>query len=297
LRDLLSVDLAGIMNEAIRGDRDDGMLHPSTHFASPLRHAQLDMAGAPKRERPFADQFTLHIGTMVHEWFHDELRKRGVPYMAEVNLGPWLPKGWNGTADAVIWEPSLNAFVLADWKTTKGESLKFRIERGASEEHILQTSVYWHALKKMGIPLAKAIGVFYIPKNQPRNGDVEPLLVDFDPLPVRKLTADMNKRKQLVDEYLLSLPKPNPRPLLPEEFVTDALGPTLEPEQRVYFDKRSGDHVVKLVPQWQTMFCPYDAPLCDCATQREKQSTTIGRYDEDGVYTPREGYEDIEPLV
>jgi hypothetical protein len=292
VRDLLTIDLPGVLDAGIRGDRDDGMLHPSTHLAGPLRHAQLDRAGAPKAERPFADQMTLHIGTLVHEWFHDELRKQGVPYMAEVNLGPWMPPGWNGTADAVVWSPEHKAFVLVDFKTTKGEALSFRQRGGASEEHILQTSIYWHALKKMGIPLVKAVAILYIPKNATRTGTVEPLMVDFNPIPARKLGAMMKKRKAEVDQYLAGLPKPNPRPLLPEEFVTADLAPEPEMEQRLYTDQTGP--VVKLVPQWQTKFCPYDAPLCSCSEQR---SITIGRYDEAGVYTPRKGYEDIEPTV
>jgi hypothetical protein len=293
-RELLSVDMAGILDSGIRSDRDDGKLHPSTHLAAPLRHAQLDRAGAPKKERPFADQMTLHIGTLVHEWMHDEMRRLGVPYMAEVNLGPWMPEGWNGTADAVVWSPEHQAFVLVDWKTTKGESLRYREMGGASEEHILQTSIYWHALKKMGLPLVKAIAVLYIPKNQPRTGDASPLLVDFDPLPYRTLTAQMKKRREAVDKYLVGLPKPNPRPLLPEEFLTDDLAPEPEMEQRIYRDKASGDTVLKLVPTWQTKFCPYEVPICDCSSQ---SSTTIGRYDESGSYTPRKGFEDVAPLV
>ena len=293
-RDLLTVDLAGVIDAGIRSDRDDGMLHPSTHLAAPLRHAQLDRAGAPKPQRPFADQMTLHIGTMIHEWLHDELRKQGVPYMAEVNLGPWMPPGWNGTADAVVWNPELKAFVLVDFKTSKGESIQYRERSGASEEHILQTSIYWHALRKMGVPLAKAIGVLYIPKNQTRSGDIRPLLVDFDPLPVRKLKAQMDERKRAVDKYLCSLPKPNPRPLLPDEFVTEELAPEPDMEQRIYTDKATGRQVLKLVPKWMTRYCPYEAPLCTCSSQK---SFVIGSFTDDGGYVPRAGYEDIAPEV
>jgi hypothetical protein len=294
-RDLLTVDLEGILDEWVRDERNDGFLHPSEHLAAPLRHAQLSAAGAPKRKRPFDEQIVLKIGQMIHEGFHDELRRLGIPYMAEVNLGPWMPPGWNGTADAVIWNPELKAFVLADFKTSKGESIQYRVRGGASDDHVYQTSIYWHSLRKMGIPLAKAIGVLYIPKNKPRSGNVQPLLVDFDPIPVRKLTAMMNERKAEVDRYKASLPKPNPRPLLPEEFVTDELAPEPDMEQRVYRDKASGDQVLKLVPKWQTKFCDWEAPLCSCSEQR---SITIGRYDEEtGAYTPRVGYEDIEPLV
>jgi hypothetical protein len=293
MRDLLTVDLAGVLDSAIRGDRHDGLLHPSTHLAGSLRHAQLDLAGAPKRERPFADQMTLQIGTLVHEFFHDALRTAGVPYMAEVGLGPWMPKGWNGTADAIVWNPDLRAFVLVDFKTTKGEALRFRKLSGASEDHILQTSIYWHALNKMGLPLAKAIGVLYIPKN-PAGENTEPLMVDFDPIPWKTLVTRMNKRKKSVDGYLGTLPKPNPRPLTVDEFVTDDLAPESEMTQKLYADKSTGDQVLKLVPHYLTPYCPYEPPLCACSEQR---AVTIGRFNDLGDYTPRKGYEEILPVV
>jgi hypothetical protein len=299
VNDLITVDLAGIMEvELQRSQRpDDGKLHPSSHLAAPLRHAQLDRAGAPKKPRPFAEEMTLHIGTSIHEWLHDTMRRQGVPYMAEVTLTPWMQDGWAGTADAIIWQPDYKAFVLVDFKTAKGESLRFRRQGGASEDHILQTSVYWHALKRMGIPLVKKIGVLYIPKNAVRSPEpAEPLMVDFDPLPVRALNAQMAERKKKVDRYVSALPKPNPRPLHVEEFLTDTLAPEQEMEQRAYFDRASGDQVLKLVPHWSAAYCPFPTELCGCGEQR---STTIGRWRNESPdsYEARKGYEEIQPVV
>jgi len=67
-------------------------------------------------------------------------------------------------------------------------------------------------------------------------------------------------------------------------------------EQRVYFDKASGDMVLKLVPSWQAAYCPFDAPLCTCSEQR---STTIGRWRHESLdeYEPRAGYEGVVPVV
>jgi hypothetical protein len=294
---LLPVDLNGIIAAELDKHEfgDDGLLHPSTHLASNLRHAQLDRAGAPKKPRPLIERIVLHTGTMWHKQLGEWLVKNGVPVMVEVNLTPWLPKGWGGTADQIYWHPEYKAFFLTDVKTTKGESLRYRIAGGASEDHVLQASTYWHALKKMGLPLLKQIGVYYLPKNDTRSDTViEPVMIEFDPLPVRALTAQMAERKGKVDEYLSSLPKPNPRPLLLPEFVTDALGPVQEMEQRVYFEKASGDNVLKLVPHWSTRYCDFPSELCDCS---EQKSITIGRYRESGDYTPRKGFEDIEPVV
>ena len=292
---LLPVDLTGLiaaeLDEGNRGD--DGLLHPSTHLAAPLRHAQLDRAGAPKKPRPLVDQIVLHTGTMWHKQLGKWLVKNGVPVMVEVNLNPWLPKGWGGTADQIYWHPEYKAFFLTDVKTTKGESLKYRIRSGASEEHILQTSTYWHALKKMGLPLIKQIGVYYLPKNDTRSKDdlITPVMIEFEPLPVRALTAQMAARKKRVDTYLDSLPD-NLKHV--GDFLTDELEPVQPMIQRVYRDKASGDNVLKLVPHWTTQFCDYPAELCGCS---EQKSTTIGRYDEAGNYTPRKGFEDIEPTV
>lgn len=301
---LLPVDLTGIIAaELDEGDRgDDGLLHPSTHLAAPLRHAQLDRAGAPKKPRPLIDQIVLHTGTMWHKQLGEWLVKNGVPVMVEVNLNPWLPKGWAGTADQIYWHPGYKAFFLTDVKTTKGESLRYRIRSGASEEHILQTSTYWHALKKMGLPLLKQIGVYYLPKNDTRSKDelIEPVMVEFDPLPVRALNKLMAERKGRVDEYLASLDREKLArhdkvyPSLVGDWLTDELEPVQPMIQRIYRDKASGDDVLKLTPHWSAQFCPFPAELCGCS---EQKSVTIGRYDESGDYTPRKGFEEIEPVV
>lgn len=292
--ELLSVDLTAVMQaEFDKSNRQDGKLHASS-ASSPLRHAQLEAAGAPKKSRAFGDSITLQIGTLVHEWLHNALRSSGVPYMAEVTLDPWMPPGWGGTADAVVWSPEYKAFVLIDFKTAKGESLRYRIRSGASEEHITQTSIYWHALKKAGFPLVKKIGVLYIPKNEVR-GDVviEPLLVDFDPLPVRALVTRMNERKARVDKYIESIGYPED-PRQNSDYLTSELADEQPMEQRIYRDSASGANVLKLVPNWSAAYCPFVEELCGCGAQK---SVTIGRFDDVDEYKPRKGYEEFEPVI
>src|SRR3990172_241433 len=162
---------------------NDGLLHASSHLTGSLRHAQLDVAGAPKIGEDLVRNMALWIGSLIHEDLHRMLRKTGVPYLAEVNMTPWLPPGWGGTCDALIWNPEMRGFVLVDLKTTKGEGMKFIRRDGAKAEHIAQTSAYWWAARKMGIPLVKKIAVLYIPKNSTRVKDelIEPLLIDFEP--------------------------------------------------------------------------------------------------------------------
>lgn len=293
--DLLSVDLTAVMQtEFDKSNRSDNKLHASS-ASSPLRHAQLEAAGAPKKPRAFGDAITLQIGTLVHEWLHNALRSSGVPYMAEVTLDPWMPPGWGGTADAVIWSPEHRAFVLVDYKTTKGEALRWRERDGASEDHKVQTSIYWHALSKMGVPLVRRVAVLYIPKNEVR-GDVviEPLLVDFDPLPVRALGTMMKDRKARVDEYVNSLPFHLTEITPTSAYVTDKLADPQPMEQRIYRDSASGANVLKLVPPWTAAYCPFEPPLCTCS---EQKSFTIGRFDDLGGYKPRKGYEEFEPVI
>lgn len=298
---ILPFDLGEVIHQELLNNRrpNDFKLHASSHITGSLRHAQLDVAGAPKRSSELLSEITLMTGTMWHQWLHATFQRLGIPYMPEVNLTPWLPEGWAGTADAFIWRPDLKAFVLVDFKTTKGEALKFIRRDGAKREHVAQASAYWYAGKKMGIPLAKAIGVLYLPKNDTRSKDelIEPLLVDFEPLPVKALHAEMKQRWGKVSEYVTSLgaepgAEVSARPL--SGWVTDALAPVQEREQRVYFDRALGTWDVKLVPHWSAAYCPYPDELCDCSTQG---TTKIGFYDIDGEYLPRPGYEDIKPTV
>ena len=234
-------------------------------------------------------------GTLWHEWMHNTLRRLGIPFMAEVNLTPWMPVGWGGTGDWLIWNPELKGFVLSDLKTTKGESMFFIERDGAKEEHRRQTSMYWHAAKDMGLPLVRKIGVLYMPMNDTRKKDdvIEPVLIDFDPIPKKELYGEARGRKRAVDSYVKSLPKPNPRPLELEEFVTDELAPEQERTQRLYFDRATETHDLKLVPHWSAAFCPFPDELCSCSAHG---TTKIGFF-ESGDYYPRSGYEDIVPEI
>ena len=214
-------------------------------------------------------------------------------------MTPWMPLGWGGTLDGLFLNPSLKAFVLGDFKTIKGEGLRYIVRDGAKEEHIWQLSIYWHAAKKMlsgTARIANSVGVFYLPKNDTRdkNEIVEPVLVDFEPISWDELQTVTKERADVVADYTRSLPKPNPRPLEVEEYLTDFLAPVQEREQRIFFDRKTGTWDVKLMPHWSTAYCPFPDELCDCSTQGQ---TKIGMYDEAGEYHPRTGYEDITPTV
>lgn len=299
MTELLPFDLTDIIHSELEGQRrsPDGLLHPSTHLSGPLRHAMLDAGGAPKLRSNVVSEVTLMTGTMWHEWIGGTLKRLGLPVMMEVNLTPWLPSGWAGTADLIVWNPQRGAWVLVDIKTQKGEGMRYIARSGAKTDHILQTSAYWHAIRRMGLPLVRAIGVYYLPKNDTRSkGDVvEPLLIDFEPVPAKELGTLMRGRGKSITGYLESLPAEPPKTEREYSYwQTPELAEPEPREQRLYFDRTTGGHDVKLVPHWSTAYCPYHDDLCGCARQGTEK---IGAYDPGGKYTPRRGYEDIEPEV
>jgi len=285
----------------------DGLAHASSDLIGSLRHTQLAIAGAPTLGEDLVRSMPLWIGTLLHEEIHRMLRQVGVPYMAEVSMTPWLPAGWGGTLDALIWNPDLKAFVLTDFKTTKGESLRYLIRDGAKQEHIAQTSLYWHAARKMGLPLAKKLAVYYLPKNETRGPNpTEPVLIDFDPLPARQIHGEAKRRFGRVSDYEKSLPFLSQGRAIRagmkdeaehehqsiEAWLTDELEPVQPREQRTFFDRASETHELKLVPNWSTAYCPFPDSLCDCRTQGTEK---LGTFDTDGTYWPRRGREGVNP--
>lgn len=301
---VLPFDFAEIIRDELEQGRrsNDGLLHASSHLTGSLRHAQLDVVGAPKIENDLVSNLRMFTGTMYHTWLADTLRKLGIPFMAEVNLTPWMPSGWGGTADYLILNPDLDAFVLSDLKTTKGEGMYFIKRDGAKLEHMWQLSMYWHAAKKMfgrTAKIAKVVAVLYLPLNDTRNKEevIEPTLVDFEPIPLDELMAEATFRAEAVTTYKDSLP-PNyynePDHLSLGEYLTEALAPVQERVQTIYYDRKTETWDVKLMPHWSAQFCPFPVELCDCSTQGQ---TKIGMYDTDGTYIPRTGYEDTVPTV
>src|SRR6266705_1570842 len=147
-----SLDLVELLKQELhRGQRPpDGLLHASGDLVGPLRHSQLKLAGAPYKETPLAQQIRLETGTMWHKRMHDAIVATGTPFMQEVTLNQWLPEGWGGTADWLLWDDDYPGYRLRDLKTIKPEGLRW-VLNGAKEEHIWQASAYWHALDAAGI--------------------------------------------------------------------------------------------------------------------------------------------------
>lgn len=302
---LIPVDLTGVLHSALRASvrPPDGLLHASSDLVGSLRHSMLHAAGAPRIESELISDVVLQTGTFWHRFFGEALVKEGIPFMQEVNVTPWLPEGWAGTADWIFWHPKYEAFILGDLKTTKGEAFRFIRDEGAKLEHTWQLSAYWYALEKMGLPLIKGVAVYYLPKNNTtdKSERVEPILHEFEPLPHQEVLDVMESRWAATKEYL-DMVRYN-KSLIGDvwgAYVDDTLAPPQDRIQKLWWDGKAGIWNVKLVPHWSAAYCPYPNELCDCSEQGTEK---IGHYAPDinapgwADYTPRKGYEDIKPEV
>lgn len=241
----------------------------------------------------------LMTGTMWHRFLGDMLVGSGTAYMQEVNVTLGLPEGWSGTADAVFWDPECRGFVLGDFKTIKGEGMKWVLKDGAKEEHIWQLSAYWHALYNMGLPLVQGFAVWYLPQNDTTERDelIEPVLMECEPLPRDLLWGVMEDRWQAWLAYEQSLPAIYQADIAQELYLTDKLAPEMGRVQKLYWNGKQSVFDVKLAPHWSSQFCPYPTELCACS---EQGTNKIGHYaleDGDWKYVARKGYEEELPLV
>lgn len=298
---LVPVDIPGVIARALAKDRrpPDGLLHPSGDLIGSLRHAQLTAAGAPTIDSPIASQMPLLIGTRIHEWLGAALESEGIPVMREVKLAQWLPEGWSGTADFLFYDPSKEAWVLADLKTSKGESYKFIRDGGAKDEHLWQVSAYWHALVEMGLPMVNGFGVIYLPKNDTtdKNERVTVIVAECKPLPREVVWEQMEARWAATKVFLDSLEVDQFDDLDTwlENADLDLLAPVQDRIQKMWWSAKTATWDVKLVPHWSADYCPFPNELCDCS---EQGTTKVGHWhlvDGELVYQPRKGYEEYEP--
>lgn len=261
----------------------DGLLHASSHLVTNLRHALLSFNPAIVRGLPdLVSIVRMQTGTLWHaeleRWF------RGQPAMLEVDLTTWMPKGWGGRADYLIWDPEMQGFRLHDLKTTKGEGINWIKRDGAKESHIWQTSLYWWACYEMGLPMVEEITVLYLPMNVAPGAEL--VEVSFEPISFDLIAERCDTRNKLREQYVNSG--------YSTEWLDDQgiIGPGSL--QRRYANKTTGNMDVKLVPHWEAQFCPYPSEYCGCSTLK---TTKIGHYTDEGVYVPRKGYEEILPEV
>lgn len=294
------LDFSDFFTGILERDRriPDGKLHPSTHLTGHLRHTQLDIAGAPKRINGFSNSMRLLAGTMFHEMIHDQMRRKGIPHLPEVKLDPWLPDGWAGTADCLMWDARHRAFALIDYKTIEGKGIDWIERLGVKEPHLWQLSAYLYACEDMGIPLLTDEGyILYIPITD-GVGTKSFIVERVKPLDKELLHKHMADIKSSTDNYLDSIPRTwldipiIDRPVA--DYLTDALADPPAREQKLFWDKDLKIWNVKLVPPWGAKYCPYDEPLCTCSGLG---TTKIGEFSLEGEYSSREGYETVVPTV
>jgi hypothetical protein len=302
---MLPFDLTALLRRKLAENRrePDGKLHPSSHLTGSMRHVMLDLAGAPQIEREIAADVNLAVGTAIHSLFESTLR--GKPVMLEVKLDQWMPEGWSGTADWIVWDPERRLFILGDLKTAKPGGVQRVISHGAKESHIWQVSSYWWALARMGLPLLDGACVYYLPKNQGTErdgGKVEPTLQELNPLPQQMVEGEMFLRRAQVNEYLASIKPVNYTASIVDgvclnygHLLTDKLTPVQERDVALVLNKKLKVPAidVKLRPNWSTAYCDFPDELCDCRHQKENK---VGQWNRqpDGTleYTPSKGYED-----
>ena len=227
---------------------------------------------------------------MIHHDF--EKIFRGRPVMLEVKLDPWLPEGWSGTCDWVVWNPERKAFVLGDLKTAKAEAMPWVLKEGVKESHQHQLSLYWYALRDMGIPLIHGYGVFYLPITQNERENVQPSWQEATPLPEEYMRALAAERWELTQAYLEAAQKA-------QRFLVDELAPVQPLELRTYWNKAASKAKgketpgveVKLVPNWSTNYCDYPNELCDCSLQKPEKLGTWFAGEEGVTFRPSRGKE------
>ena len=288
---------------AERGPREP-KLYCSGDLIGSLRHAQLKVAGAPRLDTDFVSEIRMRTGTLWHDYIAKLLLDRGATFMQEVRLSDWLPEGWGGRADHLMWDPEARAFDLWDVKTVKGEGLAW-VSDGVKDEHLWQGSAYWHALRAGKFPMHKRFFILYLPITDAGHGD--PIVQECKPLPKDKVWGVMESRWAATKEYLAAIDAERERwsretgehPLsypTDDDVLNDKLAPPMERIQKLY--KNGDKYELKMVPHWSTRFCPFPDELCDCNTQG---TTKVGEwkvdtdFDNTWAYFARKGYEDTYP--
>jgi hypothetical protein len=292
---LLDFDIESLLRRKLEADRrpPDGKLHASGDLIGSLRHSQLKLAGAPTVESDIVGDVRLRTGTLIHNDF--ERIFRGKPVMLEVKLDEYLPEGWSGTSDYVIWNRERRAFVLGDLKTVKAEALPWILKEGVKDSHMHQLSAYWYALRKMGIPLIEGYGVLYLPITQDVREPVQPTWQEGTPLDEAYMDTLMASRWNAAQAYLASIKggKSNKR------FLTAELADVQERELKAYWNKAASKAgkketpgvEVKLVPNWSSTYCEFPTDLCDCRLQKPEKLGTWMATAEGVVFTPSRGKE------
>src|SRR5690348_1303668 len=126
-----------------------------------------------------------------------------------------------------------------------------------------------------------------------RDEQIEPVVMECDPLPREIVYGVMHDRWAATQDYLDSISAGSTEAQhyidngRLDWLLTDKLAPEMARVQKVFWNGKQGVFDVKLVPHWSAQFCPYPTELCGCS---EQGTTKIGQYTLEAKYEPRKGY-------
>jgi hypothetical protein len=233
------IDFTALIRGGLAANRRDPdlKLHPSTHLDGNLRHAWLDVHGFKRQVNEFANDARLQSGTWWHEYIQGLLY--GQPAMHEVDLTPWLPRGWSGRADTLLYDPFTLSWHLFDYKTT--DNVAKVADWGIKGTHAVQTASYAYGFTNMGLNVHHEAQVVYIPIS----GVGEPLVctVDVSQESMRQAAITMNEVRDAVAQH-------TSQPDWPEDLL--------------HYRRTLGGVTLHWQHHMSRGFCPFPLDVCGC---------------------------------
>lgn len=288
------------------GSWDKTSLHPSMDLQGCLRRTCLDYAKAEKRPDTFTDLTRKRIGRELHRWLQWVLEKNDYEVEKEVKVHEGLPDGWRGSADILLRARKAEETWLIDLKTVSSVSLYMadvtsgRVQLSnkssswPSEDYVWQLSAYYHALKKMGHEVDRAMLLFWpvdtYYDRQGRKHSMAPRQAEIDPIPEEEVWAKMDEVSKAVDQWKGTWEKTGS----PENYDLPSY---MEPEQKLIpkpSAKRVEYYEVHQKLDWRCRYCPFFQVSCQPPYSDEK----VGEYRyEEGVWVFYPEYAGAEPLI
>lgn len=196
----------------------------------------------------FLDLINMQTGTLWHkqveQWLKKDKNRWWELVASEVDLTPYLPNGWTGTADWVFYDKEADHCILGDLKTIKPEAVQHL--SGIKDDHLAQLSCYNYGLTKAGYTMAPELFVFYLPKNKIWTADVKPQ--QLSSVPIENIDVIMYSIKKNVDGFVSGVTK---------------LAPMPDPVYKHSYNKLMNVFDVKQYPDWREAYtCPFDETLC-----------------------------------
>lgn len=251
----------------------DYKLHPSTHLSIPLRRLELESIGYPKQKGKYDSSHRLLTGTLWHEWLEKLLTESGATVSLELNVTSWLPTGWAGRLDCLLWDKARGKHDLYDFKTTGDVTY---VRREPKWEHVQQANLYMDAVASQ-IADCDKVYIVYIGMN------TDDVVVHECTLPRGQMAARAIDLYDKVKAYRLrcGIGTFIDKPLLPtvEPDLFDIyLSPGLGKQERWVWNKFRKGWGAYYGPAPECKFCPYPSEVC-CASKSEEDQYL-------GIYYP-----------